>query len=85
MQAATPGWVDLSENLAFDQDLSNTLLDESGWTETDGDGYRVKDGTRLTIPAYTSPFVNGSGQILELAKQQLKARRQRAQDGRDGK
>ncbi|MBB2957972.1 ABC-type transport system substrate-binding protein [Pseudoclavibacter helvolus] len=73
VQAATPGWVDLSENLAFDQDLSSTLLDESGWTEKDAEGYRVKDGTRLTIPAYTSPFVNGSGQILELAAQQLKA------------
>ena len=73
VQAATPGWVDLSENLAFDQELSNSLLDESGWTEKDAEGYRVKAGTRLTIPAYTSPFVNGSGQILELAAQQLKA------------
>lgn len=33
----------------FDIDLANRLLDEAGWTSRDGDGFRTKDGKRLTI------------------------------------
>lgn len=32
----------------YDPDKANTLLDEAGWTERDADGFRVKDGKRLT-------------------------------------
>ena len=32
----------------FDPDRAAALLDEAGWTERDSDGYRVKDGQRLT-------------------------------------
>jgi peptide/nickel transport system substrate-binding protein len=32
----------------FDQEKANQLLDEAGWTERDADGYRVKDGQRLS-------------------------------------
>jgi len=31
-----------------DTDLANQLLDEAGWTKRDGDGYRTKDGKRLS-------------------------------------
>lgn len=32
----------------YDPDEANRLLDEAGWTERDADGYRVKDGQRLS-------------------------------------
>ncbi|MBM3715370.1 MAG: ABC transporter substrate-binding protein, partial [Actinobacteria bacterium] len=33
---------------AFDPDAANALLDEAGWTGRDADGFRTKDGQRLT-------------------------------------
>ncbi len=45
----TPGYdASLEGTWAFDQDAANTLLDEAGWTQRDADGYRVKDGKRLS-------------------------------------
>ena len=32
----------------MDADLANTLLDEAGWTKRDADGYRTKEGKRLS-------------------------------------
>ena len=32
----------------FDPDAAEALLDEAGWTERDSEGYRVKDGERLS-------------------------------------
>src|SRR5699024_5246112 len=32
-----------------DPDKASDLLDEAGWSETDADGYRVKDGDRLAV------------------------------------
>lgn len=34
---------------AYDTELAGKLLDEAGWSKRDGDGYRVKDGKRLTV------------------------------------
>lgn len=39
---------DLRSFYEFDTDRANTLLDGAGWTQRDGDGYRTKDGKRLT-------------------------------------
>lgn len=72
VQSAVPGWVDLSDELEFDQDQSNKLLDEAGWSERDAEGYRVRDGERLTIPGYTSPNLNTTPELLELIAQHLK-------------
>ncbi|WP_018656652.1 ABC transporter substrate-binding protein [Actinomadura flavalba] len=33
----------------FDAAKANRLLDEAGWTARDGEGYRTKDGKRLTL------------------------------------
>jgi peptide/nickel transport system substrate-binding protein len=33
---------------AFDPDAANALLDAAGWTDRDDDGFRVKDGERLS-------------------------------------
>lgn len=37
------------EAYAVDPDRANELLDEAGWTERDGEGFRTKGGERLTV------------------------------------
>jgi peptide/nickel transport system substrate-binding protein len=39
---------DLRSFYDHDTDKANKLLDEAGWTERDSDGYRTRDGKRLT-------------------------------------
>lgn len=39
---------DLRGFYAHDPDKANKLLDEAGWTQRDADGYRTRDGERLT-------------------------------------
>jgi peptide/nickel transport system substrate-binding protein len=72
VQQASPGWVDLSAELAYDPDRAGKLLDQAGWTTTNDEGIRTKDGQTLTLPGYTSPFLNTSPAIIELIAQQLK-------------
>lgn len=59
----------------FDDDLvgtwgndiegANALLDEAGWTDRDAQGYRTKDGERLTIEVgYPQPYVRDERDIL---------------------
>lgn len=48
------GFVELSDELAYDPDEANRLLDEAGWVTGD-DGIRVKDGKRLSISVAASP------------------------------
>ncbi len=46
----TPGYAKALENSwSYDPALANRLLDEAGWTTRDSDGYRTKDGKRLTL------------------------------------
>lgn len=40
---------DLEDGYAYDPEAAADLLDAAGWTETDADGYRTKDGERLTL------------------------------------
>lgn len=62
----TPGYTDLSADLAFDPDKANQLLDADGWAKG-SDGVRTKDGTRLSVNviAVTTD--------LEILQQQLAA------------
>lgn len=39
----------LEGSLAFDPKDANAQLDAAGWTERDSDGYRTKDGNRLSV------------------------------------
>ncbi|MET0812517.1 MAG: ABC transporter substrate-binding protein [Microbacterium sp.] len=59
----------------FDEDLvgtwgndvegANELLDDAGWTERDSEGYRTKDGQRLTIEVgYPEPYVRDERDVL---------------------
>lgn len=46
----SPGYdASLEGTWKFDPDAADALLDEAGWKERDADGYRTKDGKRLSI------------------------------------
>lgn len=48
LEPSTPYYLSLAEELAYDPDGAAELLESAGW-ELDDDGYRYKDGERLTI------------------------------------
>jgi peptide/nickel transport system substrate-binding protein len=50
-----------------DLDEANALLDEAGWTERDSDGYRVKDGERLSLdfPVSTNQSIPAEQSLFE--------------------
>lgn len=65
-----PGAVDLSDELAYDQDKAKQLLDEAGWTETDAEGYRVKNGQRISLTIYPVAYIqNSEAELLQIAQQ----------------
>lgn len=68
----TFGYVDLSDELAYDPDESNRLLDEAGWTERDKEGYRTKNGERLHILTYVDVFDSTAKPLFQLVQWQLK-------------
>jgi peptide/nickel transport system substrate-binding protein len=58
----------LTEWAKTDIEAANALLDESGWTERDDEGYRVKDGQRLRARVVTAaPFVRESRDQVAIA------------------
>jgi peptide/nickel transport system substrate-binding protein len=48
VSSTTPYFKDLRDFYTYDKDKADKLLDEAGWTQRDADGYRTKDGKRLT-------------------------------------
>ena len=46
---------DAVETVSYDPDGAKKLLEDSGWTDTDGDGYVDKDGEKLSINWLTYP------------------------------
>ncbi|TCK34439.1 peptide/nickel transport system substrate-binding protein [Paraburkholderia sp. BL8N3] len=49
---------------------ANKLLDEAGWTQRDSEGFRVRDGKRLSIEVgYPQPYVRDSRDVLIRAVQ----------------
>ncbi|KSW18074.1 ABC transporter substrate-binding protein, partial [Cellulomonas sp. B6] len=72
LASTTPGYVDLSDELALDADAAADLLDDAGWEPGD-DGIRQKDGQRLTFDVVYAPLFTGSQAVLELVQQQLRA------------
>lgn len=67
----TFGYVDLSDEFAYDPDESAALLDEAGWTERDADGFRTKDGERLSILTYVDVFDSTAKPLFQLIQWQL--------------
>jgi peptide/nickel transport system substrate-binding protein len=65
-----PGTLDLRDRFTHDPKLANRLLDEAGWTQRDSEGYRTRDGKRLTLSIYPSVFTTTSKADLQLVAQQ---------------
>lgn len=55
------------EYFDIDVDEANTLLDAAGWSERDSDGYRVRDGERLTLnfPVSTNQSIPAEQSLFE--------------------
>lgn len=66
-----PGYVDLSDKLAFDPALANRLLDEAGWKKA-GNGVREKEGQPLSLTVYESLPQPQNKEVLQLVAQQWK-------------
>lgn len=73
---STPGWSEeAADRYSFDLDRAEALLDEAGWTGTDADGYRTKDGETLDIvlPYGAGSLINADGaSILQGVQEQAK-------------
>ncbi|MEU4383798.1 ABC transporter substrate-binding protein [Promicromonospora sp. NPDC023805] len=72
LASTTPGYADQSDLLTSDPDEAGRILDAAGWTKG-SDGLRAKDGEPLEIEVTYTPVFTGSGAVLELAAQQLRA------------
>lgn len=67
LSSETPYYDPTTEGeLGYDPDRANELLDEAGWDERDSDGYRVKDGTRLTVVVPTVESATPSALLVQL-------------------
>lgn len=55
------------ELFTVDTDAAAALLDEAGWDERDADGYRIKDGERLTLdfPVSTNQSIPAEQSLFE--------------------
>ena len=72
LASTTPGYTDQSDLLTADPDEAGRILDDAGWTKGPDD-IRTKDGKPLQIEVTYTPVFTGSGAVLELAAQQLRA------------
>lgn len=68
----TFGYTDVSDGFDLDPDTAAQLLDEAGFTARDGDGYRTKDGKRLTVKTYIDVYDNTAKSLFQAIQQQLK-------------
>lgn len=57
---------------SYDPDDAKSLLEQSGWTDTDGDGYVDKDGEKLTVRWLTYPGRQELPLLAEAAQSSLK-------------
>lgn len=60
------------ETVSYDPEGAKKLLEESGWKDTDGDGYADKDGQKLTIDWLTYPTRLEQPKFAEYAQATLK-------------
>jgi len=70
----TPGYSQAAADwYDYDPEKANDLLDEAGWSEIDDEGFRTKDGERLTVvlPYGAGSIINADGAaILQGVKEQ---------------
>lgn len=66
------GFVDLSTQLAHDPAGAAALLDEAGYAETDSEGYRSRDGERLSLVTVIDVYDSTAKPLYQLVQSQLK-------------
>ncbi len=67
--ATAAGYVNLADQLIFDQARAKKLLDEAGWVP-DASGIRQKEGQRLSLAVYESLPQPQNKEVLQLVAQQ---------------
>ncbi|MGW2092646.1 ABC transporter substrate-binding protein [Promicromonospora sukumoe] len=67
LSSVEPLGLSLPDLFAVDTDAAGALLDDAGWDERDADGYRVKDGERLTLdfPVSTNQSIPAEQSLFE--------------------
>ncbi|WP_066039034.1 ABC transporter substrate-binding protein [Herbiconiux solani] len=67
LSSSTPFGASFEDDYAIDTDRANQLLDEAGWTGRDSEGYRTKDGARLTVdfPISTNQSIPAEQSLFE--------------------
>ncbi len=67
LSSVEPLGLSLPDLFTVDTDAAANLLDEAGWAERDADGYRVKDGKRLTLdfPVSTNQSIPAEQSLFE--------------------
>lgn len=66
-----PGYVDRSDAVRYDPAEAVRLLEESGWTEVDDQGNRVKNGEQLAVKIYVDVYDHTAKPMYELIQRQL--------------
>ena len=72
LSPGTFGYEDVSAQFAFDADQANAYLDEAGFTDRDADGYRTRDGERLTIKTYVDVYEISAKPLFQAIQHQWK-------------
>ena len=67
LSSVEPLGVSRPDLFEYDPAAAATLLDDAGWAEKDADGYRVKDGVRLTVvfPVSTNQSIPAEQSLFE--------------------
>ncbi|WP_341954426.1 ABC transporter substrate-binding protein [Salinibacterium sp. TMP30] len=67
LSSVEPDGVSLPDTFTVDPDAANALLDDAGWDTIDSDGYRTKDGVRLTLdfPISTNQSIPAEQSLFE--------------------
>ncbi|MBF4573335.1 ABC transporter substrate-binding protein [Herbiconiux sp. VKM Ac-1786] len=75
LSSSTPFGASFEDDYAIDADRANQLLDEAGWTSRDSEGYRTKDGERLTVdfPVSTNQSIPAEVSLFEQIQATTKA------------
>lgn len=69
LSTGATGYIDLSDELYYDQEEALELLDDAGWVPG-SDGIRSKDGVRLELTTFVTSVFPQSQQNLEIIAQQ---------------
>lgn len=70
---APPQYLSTADFYDFDLDKANALLDEAGWIDSNGDGFRDKDGVKMKVvfQAYVGSIAQQTQQIIKKALETL--------------